>query len=204
MIKKLKSDRKVRRITRSVAKLYIDLTWIDEPLFWQNKIDKPSSSVSHITEKFLSEDHKSWLWHKWGFVGDEPVLREYLKEFLPHETEEQYAQNVHDLVCNMFKKGYLEFTPQSYIGSRYVGEVNDVGNIRITQSRGSSVTGNHLSLSPQAFSLPSNDLMHFVSLLSTFLVSHATALILIILALLQIIEIASNLGIEDWIRTFIQ
>jgi len=200
MFRKLRSDRKIRRITRSLVRLYIDLTWIDAALFWRNTVDKPSSSVSHITERFSSTDHEGRLWHKWGFVGDAPVLSIFLKGFLPHETDEQFAQNVHDLACKMLKKGYLEHTPQSYIGSRYEGQINDVGEIRITQHNSSSVTGDHLSLSPKAYSLQSNDLMHFISTLWSSLVSNATALTLILLAVLQIIEIARDLGIVDFIR----
>ena len=195
MIKKLRSDRKVRRITRSLVRLHIDLTWIDNPLFMQRRIDRPSSSINHITEKFSSTDYEGRLWHKWGFTGDEPVLSNFLKDFLPHETEEQFAQNVHNLACKMLKKGYLEFTPRSYIGSRYEGEVNDVGKISITQSHSGIVTGNHLTLSKKAFSLPSNELMQFVSLL----LSNAMPITLVLLAVLQIMEIARNLGIVDYL-----
>ena len=199
MIKKLRSDQQVRRITRSLVKLYIDLTWIDSPLFMRNRIDKPSSSVSHITEKLLSTDHEARLWHEWGFTGDAPVLSNFLKDFLPHETDEQFAQNVHNVACKMLKKGYLEYTPQSYIGARYDGEMNDVGNISITQRNSSMVTGNHLSLSQKAYSLPSNDSMQFISLL----LSHAMPITLVLLAVLQIMEIARNLKIEDWIRSLL-
>ena len=199
MIKKLRSGRKVRRITRSLVRLYIDLTWVDDPLFWRNTIDKPSSSISHITEKFSSTDHEGRLWHKWGLVGDAPVLSNFLKDFLPHETEEQFSQNVHDLACEMLKKGYLEHTPQSYIGSRYEGEMNDVGRIRITQRNSGNVTGDHLSLSQKAYSLSSGDLMQLISLLP----SQAMTITLIILAVLQILEIAHNLGIVDFIKGLI-
>lgn len=200
MIKKLRSDRKVRRITRSLARLYIDLTWVDSPLFMREIIDEPSSSISHITEKLSSTDRESRLWHKWGFTGDAPILSNFLKDFLPHKTEEQFAQNVHDLACKMLKKGYLEHTPQSYIGSRYEGEMNDVGKISITQRNSNMVTGNHLSLSQKAYSLPSNDSLQFISLL----LSNAMPLTLVLLAVLQILEIARNLGIVDWVRTFIR
>ena len=199
MFKKLRSDRKVRRITRSLVRLYIDLTWIDDPLFWRNRIDQPSSSVSHLTEKFSSKDHEDRLWHRWGFVGDALIPSNFLKDFLSHETEEQFAQNVHNLACKMLKKGYLEHTPQSYIGSRYEGEMNDVGKIRITQHNSGSVTGNHLSLSKKAYSLPSTEAMQFISLL----LSHAMPITLIILTVLQVLEIARNLGIVDFIRVLI-
>ncbi|MCY4105165.1 MAG: hypothetical protein OXG02_00435 [Chloroflexi bacterium] len=198
MIRKLRSDRRVRRITRSLVRLYMDLTWIDEPLFWRNRVDNHSTSIIDITKKFSATDHENRIWHKWGFVGDTLMLRNFLKDYISHKTEEEFAQGVHDLACKMLKKGYIEYTPESYIGSRYEGNINDVGDIKITQRRGTTTTGGHLSLSQKAYSLPSNDLMHFVSLLSTFLVSHATALILIILALLQIIEIVSNLGIVEF------
>lgn len=199
MIKKLRSDRKVRIITRSLVRLYIDLTWIDSPLFRQQIIDEPSSSVSHITEKFSSTERGSRLWHKWSFTGDAPVLSNFLKDFLPHETEGQFAENVHDLACKMLKKGYLQHTPQSYIGSKYEGEMNDVGKISITQRNSNMVTGNHLTLSQKAYSLPSNDSMQFISLL----LSHAMPITLVLLSVLQVLEIARNLGIVDFIRGLI-
>ena len=199
MIKKLRSDREARSITRSLVRLYIDLTWIDNPLFRREIIDEASSSISHVTEKFSSTDREGRLWHKWGFTGDAPVLSIFLKDFLPHETEEQFAQNVHDLACKMFKKGYVEYTPQSYIGSRYEGEMNDVGKISITQRNSNMVTGNHLSLSQKAYSLPSNESMQFISLL----LSHAMPITLVILTVLQVLVIARDLGIVGFIRGLI-
>lgn len=165
----------------------------------QELVDEPSSSISHITEKFSSTERESRLWHKWGFTGDAPVLSNFLKDFLPHKTEEQFAQNVHDLACKMLKKGYLEHTPRSYIGSRYEGEMNDVGKISITQRNSNTVTGNHLSLSQKAYSLPSNDSMQFISLL----LSHAMPITLVLLTVLQVLEIARNLGVVDFIKGLI-
>ena len=199
MIKRLRSERKVRTITRSLARLYIDLTWVDSPLFMQEIVDDPSTSISHITEKFSSTDRERRLWHKWGFTGDEPVLSNFLKDFLPHETEAQFAQNVHDLACKMLKKGYLEHTPRSHIGSRYEGEMNDVGRISITQRNSNMVTGNHLSLSQKAYSLPPNDSMQFISLL----VSNAMPITVVILTVLQVLEIARNLGLIAFVRGLI-
>jgi len=172
------------------------LTWIDDPIFYRNTIDEPPASINCITSRFSPTDHEGHLWHKWGITGDEPVLSNFLNDFLPHETEEQFAQNVHDLACKMLKKGYLEYTPESYIGSRYEGEMNDVGKISITQRKGSSVTGSHLALSQKAYSLPSNELMQFISLL----LSHAMPITLVLLAVLQIVEIARNLGVINFIR----
>lgn len=199
MIKKLRSDRKVRRITRSLATLLIDLTWVDHPLFWRNRIETPPTSVSHITGKLSSTEEARRQWHKWGLVGDKSILNDFLRDFLPHESDAQFTQNVHDLACKMFKKGYLEYTPESYVGSTYEGEMNDVGKIRITQRNSNTVTGNHLSLSQKAYSLPPNDSMQFISLL----VSNAMPITVVILTVLQVLEIARNLGLIALVRGLI-
>lgn len=196
MIRKLRHDRRVRAITRSLVRLHIDLTWIDEPLFMRKRIDEPSSSVSHITDRFSSLDHQGRLWHKWGFVGDARLLTLFLQDHLSHESEEQFAQDVHDLACKMIKKGYLEYAPNMPSDSTYEGDISDVGRIRVTHRNTGSVTGKFLKLSQKAYSLPSNDPLQFMAVL----LSNAMPLTLVLLTVLQVMEIARNLGVIDFVR----
>ncbi len=188
MISNLDYARKTRRITRAIAKKYTELTWVDEPLFWRNRIENTNAN------------DKGLLCHRWGVIGDSPVLTKLLKDYISHKTEEEFRQCVHNLVCKMLKSGYLEYSPETRHNPTYSGKITDVGAIELIQRDGSTVKGGHLALSQMAYHLPANDLILFIRTLR----SNSIAISVFFLTVLQVIELLSNLGILDRLKTTIE